>query len=827
VLSTARLAARYEKAARSFSELLPWMTLVARDLVLQKDGSLLAVYRYDGVDQEGLEPVQIDRYAQLIEHALRHFDERITLWWTVDRRRTGDYPDGEFSSAVGRHIDQAWRESVTRGNQYTNRYHLALLYTPAGGTEGFMDKVSHFTRQGSYGMGRALAEALKAQFVKRSAFVYSAVQLDAQMLAFGELLRAFEETLTDLRLERLADARLLAFLHDRCSPAAEGQPVRMPRVPSYLDGYLPDCSLAVDADMLRFRGDQTAHVAALSVKDWPQSTYPGVFDELLAVGGEITVSQVFRFVQPDKARRYIQDVERHNRNLQKSLRTYLVEAFTHEESAMRDEGRVLLAEDAAAALTGLTAANRAFGYYNLTVLAYGASREAAESTAKEVARWLRRAGFLVVRETLHLLSAWAGTLPGQWGMLVRWFFVSSANLADLSPARTLRTGRRENRHLREQTGRPCPALTVLPTDYRTPFWFNFHVGDLGHTLVVGPSGVGKSVLVNFLLAQFRKYQPCNVIIFDKDYSCRIPTLLQGGAHIDVAGERGGHVRLNPLALIERREAWVWLARWLEILLTSRGYAMRAEDDRALAQALEGVAEQPRGNWMLRTLYPFLPRALGEQLAPWIGEGQLARFFDNEEDSFELADFTCVEMGGLFHNPRIASAFLDYAFYRVERLLDGRPSVIYVEEAWFMLAQDAFAARLDDWLRTMRKRNAVVILATQSLDELAGSDIFATIVDNIPNRILLPNPNATAHRDLYVKKFGLNEAQLARVRSAIPKAHYYIVTPDLSRLVEARFPPAVLACLRSDQLAQTLFDRHVGARRPGWEMRFIQELLAAG
>jgi type IV secretion system protein VirB4 len=645
VLSTARLAASYEKAARSFSELLPWMTLVAPDLVLQKDGSLLAIYRYDGVDQEGLEPVEIDRYAELIEHALRNFDERITLWWTVDRRRTTDYPDGEFSSVVGRRIDQAWRESLTHGNQYTNTYHLALLCTPAGGTEGFMDKVSHFTRQGSYGTGRALAEALRAQFLTRNAFVYSAAQLDAQMRAFGELLRAFEETLSDLGLDRLADTRLLAFLHDRCSPASEGQPVRMPRVPNYLDGYLHDCALAVDADTLRFHGNETAHVAALSVKDWPESTYPGVFDQLLAVEGEVTVSQVFRFVQPDQARRYIQDVERHNRNLQKSLRTYLVEAFTHEASAMRDEGRVLLAEDAAAALTELTAVNRAFGYYNLTVLAYGPSREAAECTAKEAAKWLRRAGFLVVRETLHLLSAWSGTLPGQWGMLVRWFFVSGANLADLSPARTLWTGRRENQHLHEQTGRPCPALTVLPTDYRTPYWFNFHVGDLGHTLVVGPSGMGKSVFVNFLLAQFRKYAPCNVIIFDKDYSCRVPTLLQGGAHIDLTGERGGQVRLNPLALIGEREAWVWLTRWLEILLSSRGYAMRADDDRALWQALESVAEQPRGNWMLRTLYPFLPKALGEQLVPWIGDGQLARFFDNEADSFELSDFTCVEMGG--------------------------------------------------------------------------------------------------------------------------------------------------------------------------------------
>ena len=239
-----------------------------------------------------------------------------------------------------------------------------------------------------------------------------------------------------------------------------------------------------------------------------------------------------------------------------------------------------------------------------------------------------------------------------------------------------------NPYLTEQTGKPCAALTVLATEYATPFHFNFYHGDLAHTFVLGPSRSGKSVFVNFLLSQFRRYEPVNVYIFDKDYSCRIATLLQGGKHIDLnATDRA--LPLNPLQLLGEPADWEWLAGWLEILLTSRGYKLTSEDDKSLWQGIESVAALSPSLWQLKSLYGVLPRILKEELEPWVGSGSLARYFDNVEDSFSLTDFTCVEMGSVLANKRLARAFMEYAFFRIKKKLDSPhkvPTAIYIEEA---------------------------------------------------------------------------------------------------------------------------------------------------
>jgi len=191
-----------------------------------------------------------------------------------------------------------------------------------------------------------------------------------------------------------------------------------------------------------------------------------------------------------------------------------------------------------------------------------------------------------------------------------------------------------------------------------------------------------------------------------------------------------------------------------------------------------------------------------------------------------AELTCIEIGQLFSTPRVAGAFLDYAFRRVEQALDGRPVLVYVEEAWFMMAEPIFCHRLNDWLRTMRKRNAAVVLATQSLEEIDASPVFASVADNIPTRIYLPNPNAAAHARLYLERFGLNEAQLSRIRQACPKRDYYITQPGRSRLASIVFPPRLLAALRSDPRAQEVFARHHAGGLPGWEHDYLDEMCDA-
>lgn len=827
MLNLRKIVKNYDDSARSFSELIPWMALIQSNVVLNKDGSLIACFEYSGIDAEGVEQYVVDRSSSLTEHALRVFDERYTVWWTLDRRRTFVYPEASFENEISNMVDQAWQNQFHNSGQFVNRHFLSVQLTPPGGIEGVFEKIAYFTKVEGMPFGKAVREAISSVLFKRAAFNYESRQLENYLAEFEDKLITFEQTISDLNMRILKDDDLLGYLYRRSTPTTSAEQVKRPDIPAYLDSYLNGAQLINRGDTLHFRGEEDRYVAAISIKDWPNMTHPGLLDDLMALPGEITISQILRISSLDASRKFIQDNERHNRNMSKSLKTYLIESLTKEESRQVDIGRIAMANDANDALTEISTLGRVYGHYNLTVLAFGQTDVEADDMAKRINRLLSQRRFVAIRETMHLLSCFAGSMPGQAGALVRWFFVSTANLCDLAPLRGFGVGDPNNKHFTEQfstTNYPVPSLTALPTEYSTPYYFNFHQADLAHTLVVGPSRSGKSTFNNFLISQHQKYNPCHTFIFDKDYSCRIPTILQGGTHLDLAGDKTKALALNPLKLLGSRDHWSWVAKWLEILITGRGYEVSSGDSRELWLAITRLAEMPAEMWRLVTLGSMIPSHLHEHLEPWIGEGQKAHFFDNDEDTFELRSFTCVEMGRLFTDTVVAKAFIDYAFYRISLMLDGRPALIYLEEAWFLLEEESFAAKVNDWLRTLAKRNAWIVMATQSLDEIARSSIFATIIDNIPNRIYLPNPNAYAHRDMYFNQFGLNEAQLSRIAHAIPKLNYYIVTPIMSRMVSVPLPREVLAVVRSDTKAQKVFDRHYASQKEYWKVDYLEEMI---
>lgn len=829
MLNRRRLVKNYDDSARAYAELVPWMLQIAPNIVLNKDGSLLACYEFYGIDAEGVEQYEIDRTANLVEHGLRAFDERFTIWWSMDRRRTVHYPDGTPPDPISRFVNDVWREQFTSSGQFVNRHFLSLLYRPPNGIEGIFEKVAHYIKQENLGLSKALAETFRSSVLKRAAFNFEYRQLARYIQDFSDKLIGFEQVVGELALTPLEDGALLGFLHRRCSPCSTAEDIRHPSTPLYLDNYLPSDTLVSRGDTLLMRGETgDKYIAAISVKDWPDFTFPGLLDALMALPGEISVSQVMRIVSQDKARRFLGDVERHNRNMSKSLKTYLVEAFTKQESGRVDEGRLAKADDSHQAIAEMSTEGRVYGYYNLTVLVMGSTALEADELAKHCHRTLSQFGFMTVRENMHLLSCFSGSFPGQAGTLVRWHWVSTANLADLAPVRSLKIGSPHNQHFTEQYSTPdapIPSLVALNTEFATPYYFNFHQADLAHTLVVGPSRSGKSAFDNFLIALHQKYDPCNTFIFDKDYSCRIATLLQSGSHVDIGNPDSERILLNPMELLGNPSDRAWLVRWLEILLTATGETLTVQDQRDLWEGLAKLSSQPPDMWTLSALGTLIPIRLHDLLQPWIGEGQKAAYFDNVRDTFSLGSFTCIEMGRLFHDPVVARAFIEYAFYRISKRLTGKPTLIYIEEAWFMLSEPQFAAGLNDWLRTLAKKNAWILMATQSLDEAARSEIFATIIDNIPNRIYLPNPNAGAHEELYLRKFGLNHAQLSRIRNGTAKLDYYITTPNMSRMVQVRLPREILAVVRSDSKAQKVFDRHWQTREanPDWKVSYLEEM----
>ncbi len=838
MLNLRRKALGLEDQARGLAEILPWLIQITPGVILNKDGSLMATFLLEGMHVEGCDGITLDREADRLEQALRHFDQRITVWSSVLRRATDHYPEGGFANPASAQIDDLYRRSMATKKRFLNRHFMSILCAQEQARDGFLN---HLVRSGGGRSGTLNNQepmeaepvpagfwgSLRQHLFHAKAFDHDRQRLHQRILKFEELLAQFGGNLFSLRPKRLEGPRLLSFLQEMTSPASTVSAAPCLAPTAYLDSTLGQDTIVVEKDHVRFEGiSEVRYAAALAIKSWPGETWTGMLDDVLGVSAELTLSQVFRFVEGEAAKRYIKNVQRFHLNLQKSLFSYFREAIAGEESVVKDTGRAVSAEDARQALTDMVAARRVFGYQNLTVLVFSDELSRLDETVSRVASEVQAQGYLLMRERLHLNSSWSGTLPGQWGELVRWHFISSANWADLCPIRSAGYGQRHNDYLTQQTGRHAPALSLFQTAAGSPFYFNLHQQDLAHAFVVGPSRSGKSVWVNFILSQFHKYHPVRVVIFDKDRSCRIPTLLQGGIHLDPGKPQT--LSLNPLAQVSSPEQHPWLLGWLELLLGIRGYTLSAPEHKALAQALQGLASMPPHLHRLKSLQGFLPRVLRQELEPWLEGGTWGSYFDHPEDRFELSSMTCIEMGELLRHPALARAFLEYAFHRIESALDtqrGIPTLIYVEEAWFMLSDPYFSGRIRDWLKTIPKKMGSLILATQSLDDLSGSSIFSTIADNIPTRIFLPNAQARVHRALYCGQFGLNDAQIERIERATGKIHYYLNTPQESHLLEVRFSSELLAWLRSDARAQALFDACQTSGQEQWMDLYRNQLLA--
>jgi len=824
---------------RSTAELLPWLVPITDALVVCKDSSLLATYEFTGADADSVGQAEIYQVGQAAERMLLLLrDLPVTLWWTVRRERTSDYPGEPMPDAVSQMLDDEHRAQFLARSAFVNRHFLSLIWMPAKGTEAFFEKVGAMTADGE-NILRAIKIAIEATFLSKEAFGWKLAEMDRVINDFEQRLSQIENVMSALHMRRLRGSEFMGFLWAQANPGVRMTP-KLWNGSSFFDAALSETPITVTRDVLQFGdGGEARYGSVISMKNWPTPIAFDAFGALVTLPTEMVISHCFRVMPNSEAIKQIDRAKAVNDFLKYPLSSWIIGSMFRKGSISEnkvDPSREEVAASMLSAKADLNSGRVIFGWHNFSVVLLNEDVEALEASTRDMLRMLHGSPFVgALRESVHALSGWASTLPGQWRECRRWMTLSSANVTDLAPLLGVSVGERMNKHLSEQLGKPCQALTVLATDFNTPYYFNFHVGAIGHAFVIGPSRTGKSIGMNFLISQFRKYGPeANIIIFDKDYSCRIATLLQDGDHIDLRAAPESKVKINPMLLARDGAARPFLSQWVEHLIGARGYQVTSEDVREIAAAIEGLASNPDpAMHRLLTLRTLLPGHLGMHLDEWCGAGAKAHYFDNLEDSFSLSNFTCIEMGDIMRDARAARAFMDYAFYRIMAKLRDQArgpqvTMIYLEECWFLLEDARFAAQLMDWLKTLAKLNAFVVLTTQSIEDMVAmpEQVAASIRDNILTKIFLPNPMALTSTlsEFYRNRFALRDDHIHRIATAVPRQDYLVVQPEVSRMVRLPLTQRQVAALRSDIAAQRVFNRHWPACEPGWQMAYIRDVL---
>ena len=755
--------AEYRQRPALLADWLPWAGLVAPGVVLNKDGSFQRTARFRGPDLDSATAGDLVAITARLNNALRRLGSGWALFVEAERREAADYPRSTFPEPLSWLVDEERRAGFEEaGSHFESRYHVTQLYLPP--------EESH-----SRAAGLIYENAGETRGQRRVDWRERLQGFVAETERFHGLLEGVMP-----EISWLDDAQTLAHLH--ASVSMRRQAVAVPEVPMHLDALLADEALTGGlAPMLGAR-----HLRVLTVRGFPTSTWPGLLDELNRLGFACRWSTRFLCLDKAEAERELGRLRRQWFAKRKNIVALLRETIFQQESPLVDSDAANKAADADAALQELGSDEVAYGYVTSTLTVLDASAEAADEKLRAAERVIQGRGFVTIPETLNAVEAWLSSLPGHAYANVRQPIVSTLNLAHLMPVSAVWAGQERNAHL------DGPPLIVTRTDGATPFRLVTHIGDVGNTLVVGPIGMGKSVLLATMALQFRRYAGSRIFAFDMGRSIRATILGLGGEHYDLGSD--GDIAFQPLARIDREGYRAWAAEWVEGRLVHEGVAVGPEEREAVWSALGSLASAPIEQRTLTGLSVLLQsNMLRQALAPYVLGGAHGKLLDADHDRLGGADVQGFEMEELMHSKAAVLAVLRYLFARFEERLDGAPTLLILDEAWLFLDDPVFAARIRQWLKTLRKKNVSIIFATQSLADVKDSAIAPAIVESCANRVFLPNPQATEPqiRKIY-EGFGLNSRQIEIVATAQPKRDYYYQSRLGNRVFDLDLGPVALA-----------------------------------
>lgn len=737
------------------SKHLPYSYLEEHDIICTKNGDYLAVIKIEGLSWETLIDHELN-FEQTLRAKLFSglSDSRLAIYYTIIRSQISAEDETNHEVWLAKQLNAAYYGQLQKNPLFVNELYLTLLLKGVGSKGNHVtSQINHWFSGLLHGLNKKQAENTRADSIKT---------LNEICLRFLTILEKYHpRKLALCKTDHGILSEQLNFFSRILN--WDNQPVLA--VNAGIDRYLPKRRLFFGARTIQSvgNGEQDSRFATvLSLKEYPNTTFPGMMDYLLQLPVEMVVTQSFILQHPQKTREIL---ELQLRRLRQS----------------RDPD-AKGAEQLQQALGGVVAGEFNFGYHHLTVMVIANDLTTLEKQVAQVDKHLGESGIVAVREWLNLEAAFWAQFPGNFRYIVRKMPITSENFAAFSSLNNSPVGAKSGNHWGE-------AVALLKTPGNLPYYFNFHPphSDVGHTLILGMTGSGKTLLSCFLLACTLKYHT-RIFYFDKDYGAEV--FMRGlGADYSALGS-GSDAGLNPLQLPDTVHNRRFLADWLASLLSAFGDTLLPEDLDIIHQAVRLNYEQLKPEQ--RTLHNLAqafgrggPGTLRNRIDQWHSDQQLSEFFGAQTDSLRLDNrFFCFEMGRMLEkvNRLALPSVLLYLFHRIELALDDNvqqgPTIICLDEAWALLDNPIFAHNIKNWLKTFRKRNAIVLLLSQELTDITKSEVSNSLNAETVTKIFFPDasPMTEVYRDI----FQLSDREITLLKEySIGKRYFLIKQPNES------------------------------------------------
>ncbi len=716
--------------------------------LMTKDGYMLKVIKLDGFAFETADDEDLSIQNSIRNQMLRSISSpAFGLYFHTIRRRKNAFSDKfankRFSNYFSDCVNLKWREKHSARQAFTNELYITI--------------VRKFDKKGVAFLGHLLQkfDNITSKHARESDMCATYEDLEEMTNRIVISLRNYGPRVLEVRntpdglfceiTEFLSRIVNCGFITNSLFP-----------ITTEIARYLPLNRLYFGRKMIQVVShDRSKYASIISVKEYGQHTSAGMLDSFLQLPYEFIITQSFEFANRQMAIAKMQIQQ--NRMIQAA------------DKAISQVAEISQALDDA--MSGRIA----FGYHHLTILCIEKTPKTLDNALALIEAELSNCGIYPVRERINLEPAFWAQLPGNFDYIVRKSIISTLNLAGFAAQHNYPIGNKSNNHWGE-------AVTVFDTTSGTPFFFNFHVRDVGHTMIIGPTGSGKTVLMNFLCAQAMKFTP-RMFFFDKDRGAEIFLRALNGIYTVI--EPRTPTGFNPLQLNDTPDNRTFLMEWLKTLVSTHDSKFNSEDIERINDAIDGNFKLIKEKRILSNIVPFFglggPDTLAGRISMWCGSGSHASIFDNGKDllDFSKSRVFGFEMAHLLKDPAALGPVLLYLFHRISISLDGTPSMIVLDEAWALIDNPIFAPKIKDWLKVLRKLNTFVIFATQSVEDASKSSISDTLVQQTATQIFLPNLKAT---NVYRDVFMLTEREFMLIKHTDPSTRFFLVKQGINAVV---------------------------------------------
>lgn len=746
------------------SNKLPFEVHLDKHTIMTKDRDYMQVIRLTGASFESADDEQLNILHKRLNSLFKNISSHnVALWQHIIRRRETKYPPGEFPEGFAKDLNEKYSSRLSGEKLRVNELYLTVIYRP------FPSIFSNTVFKLVSSADKATREAERLQAVE----------------VLNKVVRQIMRSLRRYDAEKLG---IYKYQGIYCS-----EPMEL--MSFLLNGRWQRVALAqaplrkLVAATRPFFGNETVEVrsatgtfygALLGIGSYPPETSCVFLNELLNAPYDFVLTQSFSFIKQETARR--------------TMKT----AQDRMESAEDDATSQI--DEIDEALDDLASRRIVMGEHHFNLFVKSDTVEGLNDNVADAVETLGGTGMTPAREDLAIVAAYWAQFPGQFKDRPRVSGINSKNFSGFAPMHNFPAGRLTNNHWGD-------ALTMYMTTAGTPYYFSFHasdpqdkndikIKDVGHTMVLGPTGSGKTAWIAFNLAMLVKFR-ATCVLFTKDRDTEIIIRALGGKYYPI--QSGVRTNWNPFKLdLHNPITGPFLKRLTLYLAAAQGDVTKLEvgEVEQIEAAVNSVLRLDLEHRRLGRVLDYLEQdsLIYRRLQRWCHsrrngqpDGENAWVFDNQTDT--LAAFlgenliTGFDVTAFLDHAELRAPINMYLFHLVSTLVDGRRFALFIAEFWKALGDPPFQSFVQDQLKTIRKNNGFVVLDSQSPNDALSSPICDTLIEQTPNKVLFPNDKADYAQ---YKKLGTSDRVFQLVKETDPEASRVFVLQQGHSSVVCRF-----------------------------------------